>query len=109
MPIARCRGLWVQREQPERKDQKAIQEHRAHPAQPDHRVQRERLDHKRPQGNPGTAGAAGAAGPPGVVAATAPIQYDGGTQTVSIDLSNIAPKSSPVFTGDPQAPTPATV
>jgi hypothetical protein len=61
-----------------------------------------------PQGNPGTAGAAGAAGPPGVVAATAPIQYDGGTQTVSIDLSNIAPKSSPVFTGDPQAPTPAT-
>jgi len=61
-----------------------------------------------PQGIPGTPGATGPTGPSGVVAATAPVQYNSGTQTVSLDLTNIAPKTSPVFTGDPQAPTPAT-
>ena len=42
-----------------------------------------------------------------MVTATPPLSYNGGTQTISIDLSAYAPLASPLFTGDPQAPTPA--
>lgn len=39
-----------------------------------------------PQGDTGPAGADGAQGDPGVVAATAPLTYDSGTQTVALSL-----------------------
>lgn len=51
------------------------------------------------------AGAAGATGASGVIAATSPLAYNSGTQTVSIDLSAYATKASPVFTGTPTLPT----
>lgn len=60
-------------------------------------------------GATGSTGATGATGPSGVVIATSPILYDSGTQTVSIDLSNIAPINSPTFTGTPAAPTQSSV
>jgi hypothetical protein len=50
----------------------------------------------------------GPAGPPGVVSASAPLNYNSGTQNISIDLSAYAGLASPTFTGDPKAPTPAT-
>jgi hypothetical protein len=59
-------------------------------------------------GNTGAQGATGPQGPPGVVSATAPLNYNSGTQNISIDLSAYAPLASPTFTGDPKAPTPAT-
>lgn len=42
-----------------------------------------------PQGTAGATGATGATGPAGVIAATAPVQYNSGTQTVSLDESNL--------------------
>lgn len=53
----------------------------------------------------GAAGAAGATGASGVIAATSPLSYNSGTQTVSIDLSAYATKASPTFTGTPTLPT----
>jgi hypothetical protein len=55
------------------------------------------------QGPPGTAGIQG---PPGVVSATAPLNYNSGTQNISIDLSAYATLASPALTGNPTAPTP---
>jgi hypothetical protein len=45
-------------------------------------------------GNVGNTGATGATGPTGVVTATAPITYNSGTQTVGIDLTNIAQRNT---------------
>jgi hypothetical protein len=50
-------------------------------------------------GSTGATGATGATGPTGVVTATAPVTYNSGTQTIGLDLTNIAPKASPTFTG----------
>src|SRR5262245_23187987 len=52
-------------------------------------------------------GPTGPQGPPGVVSATAPLNYNSGTQNISIDLTSYAPLASPAFSGDPRAPTPA--
>ena len=46
-----------------------------------------------PAGAAGAAGAVGATGATGVIAATAPLSYNSGTQTVSIDLSAYAPEA----------------
>jgi hypothetical protein len=45
-------------------------------------------------GNVGATGATGPIGPTGVVTATAPITYDSGTQTVGINLTNIAQRNT---------------
>jgi hypothetical protein len=45
-------------------------------------------------GNVGDTGATGPTGPTGVVTATAPITYNSGTQTVGIDLTNIAQRNT---------------
>lgn len=75
-------------------------------------------------GATGPQGPTGPTGPTGVVAATSPITYNSGTQTVAInqslitvaqsqvtnlttDLSAKAPLASPTFTGVPAAPTAA--
>lgn len=61
-----------------------------------------------PTGATGAAGATGPTGPTGtsgVVAATPPLNYNSGTQTVSIDLSAYATLASPALTGIPTAPT----
>jgi len=64
------------------------------------------------QGAPGTPGIqgpqgdVGPQGPPGVVSATAPLNYNSGTQNISIDLSAYATLASPALTGNPTAPTP---
>lgn len=75
-------------------------------------------------GSPGATGATGATGPSGVIAATIPLAYDSGTQTVSIQQSDAthdgylsqidwttfnskANINSPTFTGIPAAPTAA--
>jgi hypothetical protein len=51
-------------------------------------------------GPAGATGATGATGPTGVVTATAPITYDSGTQTVGLDLTNIAQlNTGNAFTG----------
>ena len=54
-----------------------------------------------PQGDPGVDGVDGATGPSGVIAVTAPITNSGTSTSadIGIDLSNIAPISSPTFTG----------
>lgn len=71
------------------------------------------------QGETGATGATGATGPqgpqgeigpqgePGVVAATSPLSYDSGTQTISIDLSAYAQLAGATFTGNVFAPTPS--
>jgi hypothetical protein len=46
-----------------------------------------------PQGIQGIQGPVGPTGPTGVVAATAPLSYNSGTQTISIDLSAYATKA----------------
>jgi len=54
-----------------------------------------------PQGTQGTQGIQGIQGPAGatgVIAATSPLAYNSGTQTVSIDLSAYATLESPTFT-----------
>jgi hypothetical protein len=64
------------------------------------------------QGPPGTAGIQGPQGdegpqgPPGVVSASAPLSFNSGTGTLSIDLSAYATLASPALTGDPTAPSP---
>jgi hypothetical protein len=50
-------------------------------------------------GATGATGATGPTGPTGVVTATAPITYNSGTQTVGIDLTNIA-QTANTFTGN---------
>jgi hypothetical protein len=47
-------------------------------------------------GATGPTGASGADGPSGVIAATYPVTYNAGTQTVGIDLSDYTPKTSTV-------------
>jgi Collagen triple helix repeat (20 copies) len=59
-----------------------------------------------PEGPQGPQGIQGPTGPAGVVAATPPLTLSSGT--LSIDLSSYAPLASPIFTGNPTAPTPAT-
>lgn len=50
------------------------------------------------QGPQGATGATGATGPTGVIAATSPITYNSGTQTVAINQSAIAINASQVAT-----------
>jgi len=56
-----------------------------------------------PRGDKGDQGDQGNPGPSGVVYATAPLAYDSGTQTISINLAAYLPKSGGVITGDIQS------
>src|SRR5262245_21751697 len=58
------------------------------------------------QGPPGPTGNTGPQGPPGVVSASPPLSFNSGTGNLTSDLSAYAPLASPVFTGNPTAPTP---